>query len=142
MSKAGRDDRSSVAAILADRKMDCSAAANNNKVKVMATQLLAKFEENAPAQQTGLKRQVGHSRGSERTAHSSQGDRLLVFRVPLRRNILTTRGFAVRALVVLQSSSGPLGDSLGYLKERMATLSSCVSPYCFFFLFVAVILFL
>lgn len=141
MSKAGRDDRSSVAAILADRKMDCSAAANNNKVKVMATQLLAKFEENAPAQQTGLKRQVGHSRGSERTAHSSQGDRLLVFRVPLRRNILTTRGFAVRALVVLQSSSGPLGDSLKE-KEKMATLSSCVSPYCFFFLFVAVILFL
>lgn len=62
VSKAGRDDRSSVAAILADRKMDSSAVANNNKVKVMATQLLAKFEENAPAQQTGLKRQVGQSR--------------------------------------------------------------------------------
>lgn len=38
--------------------MDSAAVANNNKVKVMATQLLAKFEENAPAQQTGLKRQV------------------------------------------------------------------------------------
>lgn len=60
-SKAGRDDRSTVAAILADRKMDSSAVANNNKVKVMATQLLAKFEENAPAQQTGLKRQVRQS---------------------------------------------------------------------------------
>lgn len=38
--------------------MDSAASGNNNKVKVMATQLLAKFEENAPAQQTGLKRQV------------------------------------------------------------------------------------
>lgn len=43
--------------------MDSSAVGNNNKVKVMATQLLAKFEENAPAQQTGLKRQVGISQG-------------------------------------------------------------------------------
>lgn len=64
-SKPGRDDRSSVAAILAERKMDSSsssaAANNNNKVKVMATQLLAKFEENAPAHQSGLKRQVGQS---------------------------------------------------------------------------------
>lgn len=42
--------------------MDSSAAGNHNKVKVMATQLLAKFEENAPAQQSGLKRQVGGSR--------------------------------------------------------------------------------
>lgn len=41
--------------------MDSSSAGNHNKVKVMATQLLAKFEENAPAQQTGLKRQVGGS---------------------------------------------------------------------------------
>uniref|UniRef100_A0A672G4M8 F-actin monooxygenase n=1 Tax=Salarias fasciatus TaxID=181472 RepID=A0A672G4M8_SALFA len=41
-----------------DSKMDSAAVGNNNKVKVMATQLLAKFEENAPAQHTGLKRQV------------------------------------------------------------------------------------
>lgn len=68
MSRAGRDDRPSVAAILAERKMDSSAVGNHNKVKVMATQLLAKFEENAPAQQTGLKRQVGRSREcSEKT---------------------------------------------------------------------------
>jgi len=38
--------------------MDSAAVGNHNKVKVMATQLLAKFEENAPAQSTGLKRQV------------------------------------------------------------------------------------
>uniref|UniRef100_A0A1A8NDU9 F-actin monooxygenase n=1 Tax=Nothobranchius rachovii TaxID=451742 RepID=A0A1A8NDU9_9TELE len=55
--RAGRDDRPSVPAHPSDRKVDSAAAANNNKVKVMATQLLAKFEENAPAQPAGLKRQ-------------------------------------------------------------------------------------
>ncbi|XP_027128944.1 protein-methionine sulfoxide oxidase mical3a isoform X3 [Larimichthys crocea] len=53
--RSGRDDRPSV--ILSERKVDSSAGGNTNKVKVMATQLLAKFEENAPAQHTGLKRQ-------------------------------------------------------------------------------------
>ncbi|XP_056243962.1 protein-methionine sulfoxide oxidase mical3a isoform X20 [Seriola aureovittata] len=57
VSRTGRDDRPSVPAVLSERKMDCAAAGNHNKVKVMATQLLAKFEENAPAQHTGLKRQ-------------------------------------------------------------------------------------
>ncbi|XP_062418873.1 protein-methionine sulfoxide oxidase mical3a isoform X11 [Pungitius pungitius] len=55
-SRAGRDDRPSVPALLSERKTDSGAAGNHNKVKVMATQLLAKFEENAP-QATGLKRQ-------------------------------------------------------------------------------------
>nr|XP_057942389.1 protein-methionine sulfoxide oxidase mical3a isoform X27 [Doryrhamphus excisus] len=57
-SKAGREDSHVVVATaLSERKMDPSAIGNNNKVKVMATQLLAKFEENAPAQSSGLKRQ-------------------------------------------------------------------------------------
>ena len=34
-----------------------AAVGNQNKVKYMATQLLAKFEENAPAQSTGVRRQ-------------------------------------------------------------------------------------
>lgn len=58
VSRTGRDDRPSVPAVLSERKIDSAAVGNNNKVKVMATQLLAKFEENAPAQPTGLKRQV------------------------------------------------------------------------------------
>lgn len=53
-----RDERPFVAT---ERRLDTTAAANNNKVKSMATQLLAKFEENAPVQSTGLKRQVGLS---------------------------------------------------------------------------------
>uniref|UniRef100_A0A673LUM1 F-actin monooxygenase n=1 Tax=Sinocyclocheilus rhinocerous TaxID=307959 RepID=A0A673LUM1_9TELE len=56
--RVNRDDRPSIATALAERKIDSAAAANNNnKVKSMATQLLAKFEENAPTQSTGLKRQ-------------------------------------------------------------------------------------
>nr|XP_019959167.1 PREDICTED: F-actin-methionine sulfoxide oxidase MICAL3 isoform X2 [Paralichthys olivaceus] len=56
LSRTSRDDRQSVPA-LCERKMDSAAVGNHNKVKVMATQLLAKFEENAPAQSSGLKRQ-------------------------------------------------------------------------------------
>ncbi len=60
LQRVNRDDRPSIATALAERKIDSAAAANNNnKVKSMATQLLAKFEENAPTQSTGLKRQVG-----------------------------------------------------------------------------------
>ncbi|XP_014906510.1 protein-methionine sulfoxide oxidase mical3a isoform X3 [Poecilia latipinna] len=57
VSRSCREERPSVPAVLSERKMDCAAAGNHNKVKVMATQLLAKFEENAPAQPAGLKRQ-------------------------------------------------------------------------------------
>ncbi|XP_049580436.1 protein-methionine sulfoxide oxidase mical3a isoform X22 [Syngnathus scovelli] len=56
-SKASRADRPAVPALLSERKTDSTAGGNNNKVKVMATQLLAKFEENAPPQGLGLKRQ-------------------------------------------------------------------------------------
>uniref|UniRef100_A0A8C2I357 F-actin monooxygenase n=1 Tax=Cyprinus carpio TaxID=7962 RepID=A0A8C2I357_CYPCA len=64
LQRVNRDDRPSIATALAERKIDSAAAANNNnKVKSMATQLLAKFEENAPTQSTGLKRQA--SSGTE-----------------------------------------------------------------------------
>uniref|UniRef100_A0A9J7ZQA3 F-actin monooxygenase n=1 Tax=Cyprinus carpio carpio TaxID=630221 RepID=A0A9J7ZQA3_CYPCA len=64
LKRVNRDDRPSIATALAERKIDSAAAVNNNnKVKVMATQLLAKFEENAPTQSTGLKRQA--SSGTE-----------------------------------------------------------------------------
>ncbi|KAG1929441.1 [F-actin]-monooxygenase MICAL3 [Pimephales promelas] len=59
LQRVNRDERPSIATALAERKIDSAAAANNNnKVKSMATQLLAKFEENAPTQSTGLKRQM------------------------------------------------------------------------------------
>ncbi|KAM4553580.1 protein-methionine sulfoxide oxidase mical3a [Fundulus diaphanus] len=57
VSRTYREERPPVSAAPSERKADSAAAGNHNKVKVMATQLLAKFEENAPAQPTGLKRQ-------------------------------------------------------------------------------------
>ncbi|XP_056137147.1 protein-methionine sulfoxide oxidase mical3a isoform X1 [Lampris incognitus] len=57
VSRTNRDDRPPASTALSERKMDSATVGNHNKVKVMATQLLAKFEENAPAQSTGLKRQ-------------------------------------------------------------------------------------
>lgn len=49
-----------------------AAIGNQNKVKYMATQLLAKFEENAPAQSTGVRRQV--SADSQCARRHSKGD--------------------------------------------------------------------
>ncbi|XP_070612595.1 F-actin-monooxygenase MICAL3 isoform X4 [Erythrolamprus reginae] len=55
-SRSGREDRPTLVSALTERRID-AAIGNQNKVKSMATQLLAKFEENAPVQSTGLRRQ-------------------------------------------------------------------------------------
>uniref|UniRef100_A0A8C5PJD4 F-actin monooxygenase n=1 Tax=Leptobrachium leishanense TaxID=445787 RepID=A0A8C5PJD4_9ANUR len=52
-----REERPSLVSSLTERRID-SATGNQNKVKSMATQLLAKFEENAPAPNTGLRKQA------------------------------------------------------------------------------------
>ncbi|XP_069084139.1 F-actin-monooxygenase MICAL3 isoform X4 [Pleurodeles waltl] len=51
-----REERPTLVSALTERRID-AAIGNQNKVKSMATQLLAKFEENAPAPNTGLRRQ-------------------------------------------------------------------------------------
>ncbi|XP_073506537.1 F-actin-monooxygenase MICAL3 isoform X19 [Phyllobates terribilis] len=56
-SRPNRDERPLVVSGLTDRRVDATAG-NQNKVKSMATQLLAKFEENAPAPNTGLRKQA------------------------------------------------------------------------------------
>lgn len=60
---------------LTDRRMDV-ALGNQNKVKYMATQLLAKFEENAPPQSVGVRRQVGptHPPGPGLTSEEGAGE--------------------------------------------------------------------
>ncbi|XP_050020120.1 F-actin-monooxygenase MICAL3 isoform X1 [Alexandromys fortis] len=60
-----RGERPTLVSTLTDRRMD-AAIGNQNKVKYMATQLLAKFEENAPAQSTGVRRQPTQERGVRR----------------------------------------------------------------------------
>uniref|UniRef100_A0A8D2KYY5 Microtubule associated monooxygenase, calponin and LIM domain containing 3 n=1 Tax=Varanus komodoensis TaxID=61221 RepID=A0A8D2KYY5_VARKO len=57
-SRSYREERPTLVSALTERRIDASIG-NQNKVKSMATQLLAKFEENAPAQSTGIRRQVG-----------------------------------------------------------------------------------
>ncbi|XP_063785374.1 F-actin-monooxygenase MICAL3 isoform X14 [Pseudophryne corroboree] len=51
-----RDEKPSLASALTERRID-AAVGNQNKVKSMATQLLAKFEENAPAPNAGIRKQ-------------------------------------------------------------------------------------
>ncbi|XP_039222076.1 F-actin-monooxygenase MICAL3 isoform X18 [Crotalus tigris] len=55
-SRSCREDRPTLVSALTERRID-AAIGNQNKVKSMATQLLAKFEENAPVPSTGLRRQ-------------------------------------------------------------------------------------
>ncbi|KAF7248542.1 [F-actin]-monooxygenase MICAL3 [Varanus komodoensis] len=55
-SRSYREERPTLVSALTERRIDASIG-NQNKVKSMATQLLAKFEENAPAQSTGIRRQ-------------------------------------------------------------------------------------
>ncbi|KAI5126012.1 [F-Actin]-Monooxygenase Mical3 [Manis pentadactyla] len=57
-----RGGRPVLASTLTDRRVEV-AVGNQNKVKYMATQLLAKFEENAPPQSTGARRQPTQERG-------------------------------------------------------------------------------
>ncbi|XP_053772643.1 F-actin-monooxygenase MICAL3 isoform X16 [Desmodus rotundus] len=58
-----RGGRPALGSALTDRRTDV-ALGNQNKVKYMATQLLAKFEENAPAQSSGLRRQPTQERAA------------------------------------------------------------------------------
>ncbi|XP_056373892.1 F-actin-monooxygenase MICAL3 isoform X1 [Hyla sarda] len=54
--RSQREEKPSVVGSQTDRRID-AAVGNQNKVKFMANQLLAKFEENAPAPNTGLRKQ-------------------------------------------------------------------------------------
>uniref|UniRef100_A0A8C4UX97 F-actin monooxygenase n=1 Tax=Falco tinnunculus TaxID=100819 RepID=A0A8C4UX97_FALTI len=60
-----REERPTLVSALTERRID-AAIGNQNKVKSMATQLLAKFEENAPVQSSSLRRQV-RMRNKERS---------------------------------------------------------------------------
>ncbi|KAM8974754.1 F-actin-monooxygenase MICAL3 isoform 1-T1 [Pelodytes ibericus] len=51
-----REERPSLVSAMSERRVE-AAIGNQNKVKSMATQLLAKFEENAPAPNAGLRKQ-------------------------------------------------------------------------------------
>ncbi|XP_038597114.1 F-actin-monooxygenase MICAL3 isoform X5 [Tachyglossus aculeatus] len=54
--RSHREERPTLVSALTERRIDV-AIGNQNKVKSMATQLLAKFEENAPPQATSVRRQ-------------------------------------------------------------------------------------
>ncbi|KAM8820646.1 F-actin-monooxygenase MICAL3 [Eudromia elegans] len=56
ISRSYREERPTLVSALTERRID-AAIGNQNKVKSMATQLLAKFEENAPVQSSSLRRQ-------------------------------------------------------------------------------------
>lgn len=82
-SRSYKGERPTLVSTLTDRRMD-AAIGNQNKVKYMATQLLAKFEENAPAQSTGVRRQVS-PKPSSRIATQYRKEGLRACRRPQTR---------------------------------------------------------
>ncbi|NWS97381.1 MICA3 monooxygenase, partial [Mionectes macconnelli] len=56
LPRSYREERPTLGSALTERRID-AAIGNQNKVKSMATQLLAKFEENAPVPSSSLRRQ-------------------------------------------------------------------------------------
>ncbi|XP_027761281.1 F-actin-monooxygenase MICAL3 isoform X2 [Empidonax traillii] len=56
LPRSYREERPTLVSALTERRID-AAIGNQNKVKSMATQLLAKFEENAPVPSSSLRRQ-------------------------------------------------------------------------------------
>uniref|UniRef100_A0A803W0P6 F-actin monooxygenase n=1 Tax=Ficedula albicollis TaxID=59894 RepID=A0A803W0P6_FICAL len=63
LPRSYREERPTLVSALTERRID-AAIGNQNKVKSMATQLLAKFEENAPVPSSNLRRQMRHKERS------------------------------------------------------------------------------
>uniref|UniRef100_A0A670KFJ1 Microtubule associated monooxygenase, calponin and LIM domain containing 3 n=1 Tax=Podarcis muralis TaxID=64176 RepID=A0A670KFJ1_PODMU len=98
-SRSYREERPTLVSALTERRIDATIG-NQNKVKSMATQLLAKFEENAPAQSTGIRRQVGRGFSPE----IERSRRSVVEQWELSRN--------------LRSSSRPSSPSSDSLRQK------------------------
>ncbi|NXG22293.1 MICA3 monooxygenase, partial [Grallaria varia] len=73
LPRSYREERPTLVSALTERRID-AAIGNQNKVKSMATQLLAKFEENAPVQSSSLRRQQPVLPYQERV-HNQQSSR-------------------------------------------------------------------
>nr|XP_023647072.1 protein-methionine sulfoxide oxidase mical3a-like isoform X2 [Paramormyrops kingsleyae] len=109
------EDRPGLATTLTERRVDAVAGGNNNnKVKSMASQLLAKFEENAPVPSSGLKRQT---RGGSMpnldfllpvsSSLVSQNDPLYLVHIPAWRKARSCSGSrsCPKKIILLSSSS-------------------------------------
>ncbi|XP_066175542.1 F-actin-monooxygenase MICAL3 isoform X6 [Sylvia atricapilla] len=81
LPRSYREDRPTLVSALTERRID-AAIGNQNKVKSMATQLLAKFEENAPVPSSNLRRQQPVLPYQERV-HSQASSRREQGRAPI-----------------------------------------------------------
>ncbi|XP_054941364.1 F-actin-monooxygenase MICAL3 isoform X8 [Physeter macrocephalus] len=107
-----RGGRPTLANTPSDRRVDV-ALGNQNKVKYMATQLLAKFEENAPAQSTGVRRQMysdldADSRGKQ-SPHQERPEP-----EPSRRFFVDQWELSLS----LRSASRPASPSSDFLRQK------------------------
>ncbi|RXM35395.1 Protein-methionine sulfoxide oxidase MICAL3 [Acipenser ruthenus] len=117
-----RDERAALVCALSERKIE-TGIGNQNKVKSMATQLLAKFEENAPAQSSGLKRQRALLPYQERlltppTVRQKEQGRLAP--VPLWRQATSVKRSrsCPKKIILLSSSSSSSSSSLSVRAQQ------------------------
>ncbi|XP_071623428.1 F-actin-monooxygenase MICAL3 isoform X2 [Heliangelus exortis] len=104
-----REERPTLVSALTERRID-AAIGNQNKVKSMATQLLAKFEENAPVQSSSLRRQQPVLPYQERihTQPSSRREQGRLAPVPQWKQMRTKeRSRTCPKKVIMLSSSTP-----------------------------------
>ncbi|XP_048869105.1 protein-methionine sulfoxide oxidase mical3a-like isoform X17 [Brienomyrus brachyistius] len=133
------EDRHGLATALTERRVDAVAGGNNNnKVKSMASQLLAKFEENAPVPSSGLKRQT---RGGSMpnldfllpasSSLVSQNDPLYLSHIPAwtkARSCSSSRSCPKKIILLSSSSSTSSSPSL-HAQEPQLPLEDHTATY-------------
>ncbi|KAM6419218.1 F-actin-monooxygenase MICAL3 isoform 2-T3 [Pluvialis apricaria] len=105
-----REERPTLVSALTERRID-AAIGNQNKVKSMATQLLAKFEENAPVQSSSLRRQQPVLPYQERVHNqpSSRREQGRLAPIPQWKQLRTKERSRTcpKKVIMLSSSSAP-----------------------------------
>ncbi|XP_066175544.1 F-actin-monooxygenase MICAL3 isoform X8 [Sylvia atricapilla] len=123
LPRSYREDRPTLVSALTERRID-AAIGNQNKVKSMATQLLAKFEENAPVPSSNLRRQQPVLPYQERV-HSQASSRREQGRAPIPQwkqpETEPSRRFFVdqwELSLSLRSSNRPSSPSSDSLRQK------------------------
>ncbi|XP_064371406.1 F-actin-monooxygenase MICAL3 isoform X1 [Dromaius novaehollandiae] len=119
LPRSYREERPTLVSALTERRID-AAVGNQNKVKSMATQLLAKFEENAPVQSSSLRRQQPVLPYQERVHNqpSSRREQGRLASVPQWKQLRSKeRSRTCPKKVIMLSSSTP-PSSPPYLRQQ------------------------
>ncbi|XP_062446768.1 F-actin-monooxygenase MICAL3 isoform X3 [Rhea pennata] len=129
LPRSYREERPTLVSALTERRID-AAIGNQNKVKSMATQLLAKFEENAPVQSSSLRRQQPVLPYQERVHNqpSSRREQGRIASVPQWKQLRSKECSRTcpKKVIMLSSSTPP--SSPPYLRQQRNWERGAESP--------------